>query len=243
MSLRELSRSDLLLACTAIQQALNIEDQDSMHSLLSTLGNCLDFTCAIICLVEFQEEQPLFQTLVQHQCPEPWLETYVVRKLWRTDPVFQQVRRSPEPLRWSQTQNRHSPNPALLEASRHGLTDGISIGYGAGNRTLISLAGSRQQIHAISSLACRVLPLLAPLIHSASVRIAHRQDIPDTNLSERERELLFWTAEGKSTEEISMILAISRDTVKYHLKRIYQKLDAVNRHHAIAKALRAGLIQ
>jgi DNA-binding CsgD family transcriptional regulator len=66
--------------------------------------------------------------------------------------------------------------------------------------------------------------------------------ITPADLSEREREVLRWTSEGKSSWDISMILNISERTVKFHIMNIKKKLDAVNRAHAVAKALRMKII-
>lgn len=51
-------------------------------------------------------------------------------------------------------------------------------------------------------------------------------------LSAREDEVMSWLAEGKSNEEIGIILSISPHTVKNHLDRIYRKIGVDNRHAA-----------
>jgi DNA-binding CsgD family transcriptional regulator len=63
-----------------------------------------------------------------------------------------------------------------------------------------------------------------------------------TSLTPREKEILLWVKEGKSTWEISSILGISRDTVKFHMKNIFRKLNATSRSQAIAAAFGSGLI-
>ena len=61
-------------------------------------------------------------------------------------------------------------------------------------------------------------------------------------LSPRERECLQWTAAGKTTWEISGILAISQNTIDGYISAAARKLGAVNRTQAVAEALRRGLI-
>ncbi|WP_250157351.1 helix-turn-helix domain-containing protein [Tianweitania aestuarii] len=61
-------------------------------------------------------------------------------------------------------------------------------------------------------------------------------------LTERERECLFWVAEGKTTEEVGVILGVSTSTANSHLTSSIQKLGARNRALAIATAIRHGLI-
>lgn len=62
------------------------------------------------------------------------------------------------------------------------------------------------------------------------------------DLSAREIECLTWSARGKTFDDVATILGISRETVKIHLRRAGEKLGAVNRTHAIAKAVALGMI-
>lgn len=66
---------------------------------------------------------------------------------------------------------------------------------------------------------------------------------PHHALSARERECLSWTAEGKTSEEIAIILELSVHTVNHYLTSAARKLNAVNRLHAVARAIRIGLLE
>jgi DNA-binding CsgD family transcriptional regulator len=61
-------------------------------------------------------------------------------------------------------------------------------------------------------------------------------------MSKREIECLRLTANGLTSEEIAAELGLSVHTANQYLTSSAQKLNAVNRIHAVAKALRAGLI-
>ena len=50
-------------------------------------------------------------------------------------------------------------------------------------------------------------------------------------------------AEGQSNKVIASSLTIAEDTVKQHLKSLYEKLGASDRAHAVAIALRQRLIE
>ncbi|WP_144896735.1 LuxR C-terminal-related transcriptional regulator [Lutibacter sp. Hel_I_33_5] len=52
------------------------------------------------------------------------------------------------------------------------------------------------------------------------------------DLSEREQEIFTLLAQGKSNKEIAETLFISVNTVKYHIKKIYSKLNIKNREEA-----------
>jgi DNA-binding NarL/FixJ family response regulator len=62
----------------------------------------------------------------------------------------------------------------------------------------------------------------------------------DTKLSAREEEMLTWLARGYSNKEIGDHLAISINTVRTHLQRIYKKLHVRGRMEAVAKHKSVG---
>ncbi|MEQ8377660.1 response regulator transcription factor [Parvibaculum sp.] len=62
-------------------------------------------------------------------------------------------------------------------------------------------------------------------------------------LTSRELQVLECLAEGQSNKVIAYTLSITEDTVKAHLKSLYDKLDASDRAHAVAIALRQQLIE
>lgn len=62
-------------------------------------------------------------------------------------------------------------------------------------------------------------------------------------LTERELEVLAGMCEGQSNAEIGRGLYLSEDTVKTHARRLFRKLGAADRAHAVAIALRRGLVR
>lgn len=61
-------------------------------------------------------------------------------------------------------------------------------------------------------------------------------------LSEREAGILALVANGMANRAIGAQLEISENTVKYHLKKVMNKLDAQNRTEAVAYAMRLNLL-
>ncbi|VGO20874.1 response regulator [Pontiella sulfatireligans] len=62
------------------------------------------------------------------------------------------------------------------------------------------------------------------------------------DLSDREVEVLEQLAKGLSVQEIADALDIAHRTGRFHLSRIYEKLQVQSQAGAVAKALRAGII-
>lgn len=61
-------------------------------------------------------------------------------------------------------------------------------------------------------------------------------------LTERELQVLRGMAEGKSNAEIGRELYVSEDTVKTHARRLFRKLRARDRAHAVAVGFRSGAL-
>jgi DNA-binding NarL/FixJ family response regulator len=84
---------------------------------------------------------------------------------------------------------------------------------------------------------------LAPEVTSRVIRAAAIQGQGQAaSLSQREGEVLTHLAHGATTSEIAAALVISENTVKTHIKRILEKLDASNRAEAVARATALGLL-
>ena len=64
-----------------------------------------------------------------------------------------------------------------------------------------------------------------------------RPSLHDCTVTPREAEVLSWLAQGKTNDEIGMILGISSRTVAKHLEALYPKLGVENRTAAVAQAL------
>ena len=63
------------------------------------------------------------------------------------------------------------------------------------------------------------------------------------SLTPREIESLRWTMDGKTAWEVGNILGISERTAVLHVNNAMHKLGCINKHQAVLKALRLGLIR
>jgi DNA-binding NarL/FixJ family response regulator len=61
-------------------------------------------------------------------------------------------------------------------------------------------------------------------------------------LSEREREVLYFIVAGKTNQEIGYSLKISEKTVEKHVGSILAKMDVSSRVEAAVKAIQRGLV-
>ncbi|CAN0620683.1 LuxR family transcriptional regulator, maltose regulon positive regulatory protein [Burkholderia multivorans] len=67
--------------------------------------------------------------------------------------------------------------------------------------------------------------------------------VPSVVLTPKERSILELLARNLSNKEIAVAMAVGEETVKWHLKNLFGKLDASSRKHAVRRALLLGLLE
>ena len=83
--------------------------------------------------------------------------------------------------------------------------------------------------------AQRVLESARQRRQSAKPQTREARKIAADTLSERETEVLDLLAQTLPNKKIARVLGVSLDTVKWHLKSIYRKLDVSGRDEAVAR--------
>jgi DNA-binding NarL/FixJ family response regulator len=97
---------------------------------------------------------------------------------------------------------------------------------------------------AIRALTAGIAPRSEGVAHTVMVRMLHSQgeDAELYELSPRETDVLRELVAGLSYKMIADKLGISFETVRTHMKRIYEKMRVHNGAEAVAKALKSGLM-
>jgi NarL family two-component system response regulator LiaR len=86
-------------------------------------------------------------------------------------------------------------------------------------------------------------PTLAPEAAQVLIRAAtHPADTAQTDLTDRELEVLRLMVQGLTNPEIAAKLFVSRSTVKFHVSNILMKLGAASRTEAVSMAIHAKLV-
>ncbi|QRM54216.1 helix-turn-helix transcriptional regulator [Sinorhizobium sp. BG8] len=114
----------------------------------------------------------------------------------------------------------------------------VTFNVGRTRMSLLLLFGEH---FILSQSKLRDIGLLAGYFASLSCRAAERQD-RELELTEREIECLFWIAEGKTSDEIAVILGISRNTINNYITSVMRKTATRTRSEAIAWAVRNNLV-
>lgn len=177
--------------------------------------------------------------------PQDWRIYYEENNCIEIDPTVKHCWSSNVPIAWenlvfSKGRRGVEEREFMRKASTYGLHSGISIPiHGAGAEGgMLSLVDKR----AGRTFDRKELDASVYLTHSAHEELkrvlgVHPSDTGKYELTNRELECLRWTANGKTSWEISVILNISENTVIFHLKNAIQKMQATNRSQAVAKAI------
>jgi LuxR family quorum-sensing system transcriptional regulator CciR len=132
----------------------------------------------------------------------------------------------------------------MNQAREARLRDGVGVPLHGpfGSVCLLTFAAGDGHPDAKAFLA--KLAILSAQFHLAYSEIARADVDPPAvpELSERERECLQWLAAGRSRAEVGEILHLSENTVRFHVKNVFRKLETNNRVLAIVKGIRYRLI-
>jgi LuxR family quorum sensing-dependent transcriptional regulator len=176
--------------------------------------------------------------------PQAWYDRYVEAGHYEYDPCGRYCRDTDEPFTWDEIPARYFDDPraqtVVDEAATFGFHGGLCVPLHSvyGFRGL-SMAGARIELPPGARRMAHVLGVYAC---TAADRTAARARVDTQGLSAREREVLRWTAVGKTAEEAAEILGLSPHTIVEHLKNIRRKLDVGNNVHAVVEAIRRGEI-
>lgn len=176
--------------------------------------------------------------------PREWYARYFDEGHFAHDPCVRWSRHTAGAFLWQDLPPEHLSDRAkrvMEEAAEFGMRDGICV------PVHLPLAGPA--VVTVASDRIELPPLALPLIETLCVHVfrtlSGRIDPLDdaAPLTPREREVLQWSAHGKSAEDIATILGLTKNTVESHHRNIRDKLDAASLVHAVAKALRRREIQ
>jgi len=133
-----------------------------------------------------------------------------------------------------------APETALIFYTAYGDRALVTEALDAGVRGFVlkeaPLGDLVRAVEDVAAGSTYVDPVLAGVLATASVA----KDLPA--LTPRERDVLRLLADGLSNEEIGRRLFISPETVRTHVRKAMEKLDADTRTQAVATALRHSLI-
>jgi DNA-binding NarL/FixJ family response regulator len=135
---------------------------------------------------------------------------------------------------------RSTPETSILLYTGYGdralLTEALDAGVRGFVLKEAPMDDLLRAVQSVASGSTYVDPVLAGTLAASSIG----NKLPE--LTQRERDVLRLLADGLANEEIGKRLYISAETVRTHVRKAMDKLDADTRTQAVARALRDRLI-
>lgn len=182
--------------------------------------------------------------------PDAFREVIEDAAATRLDPVMQHCKRHSVPIIWDQNTYISAGQADKWETqARYGYSTGICLALHMPEGRHFVLGVDRDQ--PLPTNRAEVTRLVADLqlfaVHAqdAAMRVLVPQSLQPERpkLTPRELDSLRWTMDGKTAWEVGGIMGIAERTAVLHVNNAMHKLGCVNKHQAVLKALRLGLIR
>jgi len=224
---------------------LSIDSEQELFNQLAAIAKDMGFE---YCAYGIQMPVPISRPVVVmfNNYAKEWQECYQKRGYLEVDPTVRHGLRNTLPIIWS-PQVFESVPELWEEARGHGLHFGWaqSSRDASGTVGLLTLARSEEQLTESELYANKAkMAWLTQFAHAGMARLVTPRYIPEmlVTMTSREKEVLRWTAEGKTAYEIGQILAVSERTVNFHINNVVSKLGASNKTQAAVKAATLGML-
>lgn len=233
---------------SAFESVLQAGNRDAFRTQIVNFANDLGFErVSAVTVIDHPSTDTEFISI--DNTPVAYLDSYLNREKNKRDPIGQHCKRLGVPIVWDQdTYLRASFVDQWEMQAPHGYRTGISMALHLpeGKHFMLCMSSSGALPCSPADLTRLVadVQLFAVYAQEAAFRLLvppkARPESP--GLTPRELESLKWTMEGKTAWEVGAILGISERSAVFHLNNAMHKLGCINKHQAVLKALRLGLI-
>ncbi|WP_404294847.1 LuxR family transcriptional regulator (plasmid) [Microvirga sp. RSM25] len=234
-----------------LDQTDGVAYSEHLFDLLSAFA--LNFNCPWVAYGSLTPDQKFVKPVrrgpaVMLNYPDEWQERCFEMGYDRIDPIAKTCRKRADAFQWSEVYNDASTTEnerrVFDEAATFGLRSGITVPLHGPNGSFAIMSFAQPWDRGFQSRTITYLQLAAVHFHLRVAKFANSSGIEEApNLSLREKECILWTARGKSSWEVGIILGISANTVNFHIKKVMRKLDAASRTVAAIKAVNFGIIE
>jgi len=181
--------------------------------------------------------------------PDEWQRYYAERGFIRIDPVWRCASSACRPFTWSELERKGNLSPRqqkfLRQGEDAGLCNGIGIPFRGPRMQIAGVALATSERRAPHETKLDLISAFCHQFYEVYKRLIRKDSYTPPRmavLSVRECEILAGVARGLSNDQISEQMNISTDTVAFHLKNTFLKLEVNNRVAAVVAGLTLGLI-
>ena len=240
-----LSRNDAISLLELIQKSFLCTEEEDLRTLILDLKSLIPYDHAV-CLLGKKgiNNNVSSYDAINVSFPSEWCDLYVMKGFHKIDPIVKENFLNFSLQYWADTYKKYeTPKDFVMTAEDFDLKRGYSYGiknYRGTEGSLFSFSGNSLKPDLRTEI---ILSRAIPHLHQSLKCVLSNDNKKDiVHLTAKEKEILKWLKQGKDAWDISKILAVSLDTVEYHIENIFQKLDVVNRHQAVAVAGERGII-
>lgn len=187
-----------------------------------------------------------YKVIQRNNYSDEWNRHYKDSGYIAIDPTVKHGMKSNLPIIWSD--HTFKDASALWDDARDcGLNSGWAQAFRSpnGHIGLVTFARSTADL-STQELEVKQphLTWLAQTMHELFYRQLRKDNVLETEqqLTHRELEVLRWTAAGKTSAEVAIILNISERTIEFHVRNILLKLGCTNKLAAAVKAVLSGIL-
>jgi len=228
-----------------------IADASSQTTLAKTLfeiGAVFGFSATTLMIMPAKTDRSIAALVLESNLGPEFFKALDIACPADTCPIYVSVRRTVLPIAWSveQIERQHTlmsaPKPPVLAHFRaYNLSGGLLLPLSSidGTRHVIRFDGDRT---ATLQEETNDLFMLSMHFFDAYDRARYPMGNNPLGLTERELDVVRWSATGKTSAEIGLILSLSDHTINAYMNNALKKLDCVNRTQLVAKALRMRII-
>lgn len=180
--------------------------------------------------------------------PEDWMKHYIANDYLDIDAVVVKCKKVRTPFFWKDLKNDKTIKQASLDildmGADAGLNDGIGIpllGLGSEISGVGLARSTADKDHGKDYTALAETNLISNFFHQKFRTLLMKKHLYE--VSEKQCDILSWAAEGKTDDEIAILMNISRHTVRFHWSRIFTTLETNGRIPSITKAITLGIIE
>jgi DNA-binding CsgD family transcriptional regulator len=241
-----LSGGDALKLLEIIHRCTNCVAESDFTALFPSIREVCPFDFAVALLGGVEDNRFAVAGGVRIDLPEHFSRAYLANNYIQTDALVKESAMTQSiqywPDGWARLGQRHEIVTLCMD-------NNLKTGFIHGSKpTSLTKKGGLFSFSGPSmpndNRTAAIIGLVVPHLHLSLSRVFNKMPSADKaiTLSNREKDVLNWLKQGKSSWDISVILGISERTVNYHVYNMMQKLEAVNRPQAVAMAIHLGLI-
>jgi LuxR family transcriptional regulator, quorum-sensing system regulator CviR len=242
-----ISGGDALRLLELIRDSLSCESEKDFKQLFAKIGELFPFDFAGAEMGYYDKRRgAVVIDGINISFPEEWVNEYFSKNYHQMSVLTKENFKTYQPQYIVNTwKKRHQKKEIISLCLDHEIRGGYAHGASPsapGKKGSMFVFASSNMTYDARTVS--IIENVVPHLHEAYSRMADMEQSRKNKavLSGREREILNWLTQGKSSWDTSVILGISQSTVNFHITNIMRKLGACNRAQAIAIAIHMGIV-